>query len=88
MGTPWQSTGGRGLEKTLPDEVQDSHTRGNPGRNHYSPAKSRNVIVHEKDTADILIETKFPDYYNYIYQSKNKVHYQELWKKRRVYSDA
>lgn len=69
-------------------QVMSDHRTAYLLRNHYSPAKSRNVIVHEKDTADILIETKFPDYYNYIYQSRNKIHYQELWKKRRVYSDA
>jgi len=54
-------------------------------RNHYNPSLSRNVIVHDENPSKILIETKFPEYQNHTYVSRNTKHYAELWSLRSVY---
>ena len=54
-------------------------------RNHHNPLINRNVIVHDGDPANLLIETKFPEYQNLTYVSRNKKHYSELWSMRQVY---
>jgi len=55
-------------------------------RNHYNPVISRNVIVHDEDPANILIETKFPEYVSVTYSSRNTKHYSELWNLKQVYT--
>jgi mannosyltransferase OCH1-like enzyme len=55
-------------------------------RNHYNPVVVRHVIVHDENPANILIETKFPDYPSVTYTSRNTKHYSELWNRRQVYA--
>jgi len=54
-------------------------------RNHYTSSLMRHVIVHDENPSKILIETKFPEYQNHAYVSRNTKHYSELWESKSVY---